>query len=523
MDDGGFELEVLKNALKSLQSDTQQRERYLKSRLDGLHDKAHREKAHLLSQVSDLKKQLANKGLSSPKELLSDVSNSLSNVLQASSAPLLEQGDRNEEGNGTSPGSPHEGEWLTSSLRIFPSAAVSPLMNHDFPADSGSAKAGGAGSHRLLGLESKVQSQQDEIVELQHMMSERGKLVSSLQQEHGTLIAKIEEKTDRVASLKSQISSVRDRIERLDAFGPPLWMARPGEDRRRDTMATILDGASGCNNWHMCNVSDMDLAPKFNEFKSKFEDEAAIPLKEMVLSFLTAFLLKNPKIGDYNLVHSFLGAMENPIKTNKLWSGLDEDDLADAIDALETMILRDARVYPTILKNMSKDWKEKDERLRKKMWCLQFVQPWHLDIRKCHYTHPALIFARQMICQLLKVQSPQEMLECVYQSARMIFRMLNETAILTGGSAASADEFLPIFIICVLKAQPRNVYSMLEYISHFRNPKRFGGERQYFLVQLQTAVTFIDNLTASSLSMDADEFHRKLKSKEAAWESKQNM
>eukprot|EP00960_Hanusia_phi_P076426 768558-Hanusia_phi.AAC.4 len=425
MGDGVFEVEVLKNALKSLQSDTQQREKYLKSRLDGLHDKTHREKALLLGQVSDLKKQLANKGLSSPKELLSDVSTSLSNVLQASGTTLLEPGERNEEDNGIASGSLDHSEWLGSSLRILPTSAALSPMNHDVSADFGNARAAGAaaGSHRLLGLESKVHGQVEEIRELQGKLREREKSVSSLQQEHGTLIAKIEERTDHVASLKSQISSVRERIERLDAFGPPLWMVNVGEERRRETMATILDGASGCNNWHMCDVNTMDLAPNFNEFKVKFEDNAAVPLKEMVQSFLTAFLLKNPKISDYNLVHSFLGAMENPIKTNKLWSGLDEDELADAIDALETMILRDTRVYPTILKNMGKDWKEKDDRV-------------------------------------------------------------------ADGSLRLLDLML--------------AHSMLEYISHFRNPKRFGGERQYFLVQLQTAVTFIDNLTARASAATAE-------------------
>ncbi|MGB1600597.1 MAG: hypothetical protein ACPIOQ_48090, partial [Promethearchaeia archaeon] len=52
-------------------------------------------------------------------------------------------------------------------------------------------------------------------------------------------------------------------------------------------------------------------------------------------SFLQALLNKNPKMTDFAMLHTFLGAMENPFRSHKLWRDADETDLVEVIDALE--------------------------------------------------------------------------------------------------------------------------------------------------------------------------------------------
>jgi len=60
--------------------------------------------------------------------------------------------------------------------------------------------------------------------------------------------------------------------------------------------------------------------------------------------FWQALLNKNPKMTDYTMVHNFLGAMENPFRSHKLWRDGDENDMLEVVDALEAYILSQDQV-----------------------------------------------------------------------------------------------------------------------------------------------------------------------------------
>ena len=231
---------------------------------------------------------------------------------------------------------------------------------------------------------------------------------------------------------------------------------------------------------------------------------------------IAAFLLKSPKITDHKMVMNFLGAMESPLRTHELWRAAGEAHRTAAIDCLETLIMSDERVYASIFDNMDEEWKAKDAHLARRMYCLQFLRPEHLDVKRVHAIHPAVVIARTHLRRFSEVRSPREKLESVYQAAQAIFRMLHETA--PFGQAASADEFLPVFILCVLHAKPWRPYSGIEYVTLFRNPRLASGEHQYFLVQLLTAVTFLDTLTPASLTIDATEFARAFAAYQERWD-----
>jgi hypothetical protein len=184
----------------------------------------------------------------------------------------------------------------------------------------------------------------------------------------------------------------------------------------------------------------------------------------MINGFSKALQMKKARGTDYTMVHNFLGAMQNPIRTNQLWSHCDDNEIEDALDALERKILGDERVGKCILSNMGENWSELDGVLEKRMWCLQFVQPqvpprhlpclparitlglrvlshvgssqhpcaciltvttdWllcdsqHLDIKRSHAIHPALTLARKMLVRLNDAHAPQEKLECIFRYAK---------------------------------------------------------------------------------------------------------
>jgi len=99
------------------------------------------------------------------------------------------------------------------------------------------------------------------------------------------------------------------------------------------------------------------------------------PLVGMIDSFVQALQLKNPKLSDHSMVHNFLGAMENPFRTHKLWKGCEDGDVDEAMDCLEKKILSDDKVYQSIVSNMGQSWEQMDASFEKKKYCLEFLQP----------------------------------------------------------------------------------------------------------------------------------------------------
>lgn len=72
----------------------------------------------------------------------------------------------------------------------------------------------------------------------------------------------------------------------------------------------------------------------------------------------------------------------------------------------------------------------------------------------------------------------------------------------------SADKFIPILIFVVLKANPEHLISNVQYINRFRSAEKLQSEAGYYLSSLMGAISFIENMDASSLSIDKAEFEK---------------
>jgi hypothetical protein len=58
----------------------------------------------------------------------------------------------------------------------------------------------------------------------------------------------------------------------------------------------------------------------------------------------------------------------------------------------------------------------------------------------------------------------------------------------------SADSFLPLLILLLLRSNPPHLYSNIQYIQRFRSPERLGGEGGYYLNSLEAAVGWIEGI-----------------------------
>jgi Rab5 GDP/GTP exchange factor len=72
----------------------------------------------------------------------------------------------------------------------------------------------------------------------------------------------------------------------------------------------------------------------------------------------------------------------------------------------------------------------------------------------------------------------------------------------------SADSFLPLLILLLLRSNPPHLYSNIQYIQRFRHPDRLGGEGGYYLNSLEAAVGWIETIEKGVLSCSEEDFDR---------------
>uniref|UniRef100_A0A914LGJ1 VPS9 domain-containing protein n=1 Tax=Meloidogyne incognita TaxID=6306 RepID=A0A914LGJ1_MELIC len=108
------------------------------------------------------------------------------------------------------------------------------------------------------------------------------------------------------------------------------------------------------------------------------------------------------------------------------------------------------------------------------------------------------------IVDLNSQRSVVKKMECLVRCSKNIFNALKESRF---GAPASADEFLPVLILIVLKANPPLIQSNLKFVCRFGLPSRhMRGEYGYYFTNLSSAIYFIQDMRASSLQLTDEEF-----------------
>lgn len=243
----------------------------------------------------------------------------------------------------------------------------------------------------------------------------------------------------------------------------------------------------------------------FHDFLDRMRNPAAADLVRSIRSFITEFSGKAPDPeNDSKSVQEFMTAMEGTFKVHPLWAGATDEELDSAGEGLEKYLM--TKLFSRAFASLPED-AVNDQKIFEKISLLQqFIRPEHLDIPPKFQNETSWLLAEKELQKINSYKAPGHKLVSILNCSRVILNV----SMAANENPPGADEFLPVLIYVVIKANPPQLHSNLLYIQRYRQQSRLVSEAAYFYTNLVSAESFIENLDATSLSMDEKEFEIKM-------------
>ena len=252
----------------------------------------------------------------------------------------------------------------------------------------------------------------------------------------------------------------------------------------------------------------------YKHFKEKLKNPAAAEILKTMKSFVQSTMrsyrdttkkrLSRQEYGQR--VRDFLNQVAQRMKVMDHWRSENEDEWENTIEGLEKFVM--SKVYEAVFCPQEQD-KEADVDMSKRIKSLCFVEFRHLDISGPETGKEMTESWKLAMSELRKMdgyKAPRDKMVCLLNCCKVISQLLSDARRNADEKLPGADEFLPALIYVVLKANPTNLKSNLEYIDCFRNPDKMLSEPGYWYTNLYSAVTFIENVQHDSLTITEAEF-----------------
>ncbi|PKY05185.1 hypothetical protein P168DRAFT_234483 [Aspergillus campestris IBT 28561] len=272
----------------------------------------------------------------------------------------------------------------------------------------------------------------------------------------------------------------------------------------------------------------------FHRFLEQLRHRTADPVAKFLRSFLHEFGKRPWMVHEQvKIISDFLTFITNKMALCEVWRHTSDSEFDNAKEGMEKLVMN--RLYsqtfspaipgpPAIPRSASRSkrremerlhgpWRrgqhqediERDDVLAQKMRIYSWVKEEHLDILPVRASgHRFLNLAQQELLKINGYRAPRDKVICILNCCKVIFGLLRNTK----KGDTSADSFIPLLIYVVLKANPNHLVSNIQYILRFRNQDKLTGEAGYYLSSLSGAISFIEGLDRTSLTVDDEEFER---------------
>ncbi|PWN36058.1 uncharacterized protein FA14DRAFT_134594 [Meira miltonrushii] len=230
---------------------------------------------------------------------------------------------------------------------------------------------------------------------------------------------------------------------------------------------------------------------------------SAGPVGEYVRSFIKGFTKKPYRVADQTkLILDFLDFISLRMRECEVWSNVSSTEFENATEAMEKLIMNRLYNYtfsPAIKRegrwSVQTDDLERDRVLKQRIRLFGWIDETHLDVPVGDHSKGFVDFAIQELLKINHYKAPRDKVICILNCCKVIFGLIRHLS-----TQENADNFVPILIFVVLRANPDNLISNVEYISRFRNPERLSSESGYYLSSLMGAIAFIETMDYTSLS-----------------------
>lgn len=243
--------------------------------------------------------------------------------------------------------------------------------------------------------------------------------------------------------------------------------------------------------------------------KERLKSSICKSLKDSIIAFEASF---HPVSGHgpffIEQYRSFLTRCEQAIvRLFPLESEEDRERTFDELESLGARLLFD-RIF-LLVENPDEDVK-----IEQKVRRLAFIEPTHLGLSSTLFRTGTLQLIFACFGKIAAVQPPIDKLNCLVNGCKLIAGMLK----FGEGGELGADDFVPAFIFCFIKAAPVKPVSTLAYIKTYRAQGRLSGESDYFLTAFESALEFVGNAGAEKFGLSEDEFARNMEKAEKEFE-----
>eukprot|EP00794_Sanderia_malayensis_P015998 gene15998-17609_t len=191
------------------------------------------------------------------------------------------------------------------------------------------------------------------------------------------------------------------------------------------------------------------------------------------------------------LLEEFLEKLYSEMNKDPTWVAAPEENWQDAKIATERTILSKiykAAFYPNGKQDIENDkiFHEHITRLSKTI----SVNHTELQIRKVFQKEAPWPSAQTELLMINAYKTPVDKLRCVH---RCCITIMNLLSMATPSQTSGADEFVPVLVYVLIRANAPNLLSTKQYIHNFYG-NRLSGEESYCWTQFSAAVEFVKSL-----------------------------
>lgn len=245
----------------------------------------------------------------------------------------------------------------------------------------------------------------------------------------------------------------------------------------------------------------------WHDFLERMRQPSATEFVKSIKKFIASLSNNAPDPEtDSASIQQFLSNMEIAFKHHPLWTGRTEEELDSAGEGLEKYMM--TKLFTRVFASHPDDIKTDKDLYKKSALIQQFIQPEHLEIQPVYQDETLWLDAQKELQKINNFKAPRDKLACILSCCKVISNSLLNASV--SHNPPGADDFFPVLIYVIIKANPPQFHSNLMYIQRYRNKSRLVGEASYVFTNMLSAESFILNIDSKALSMDEIEFEKNM-------------